>query len=253
MSAGLGASRIDTTPKSPRLETLVTEFAIELTMVDGEQVDDQLGVALERLADKTEADAVTLLRLNRTAGGEPADARVYKAWSRSRESTGLTEDTVALLPFTLGKLQRGEAVSIDSLGATPDAQASERAIYEQLGISALYGVPLRIGSELLGALLLGWRSERRAWVTQLAPGLRGVAAVLASALARRRSEHEMAAARSASAIATLAEVDRAHILEVLRATNWVVAGPRGAAARLGMKRSTLNFRMQKLGIARERR
>jgi transcriptional regulator with GAF, ATPase, and Fis domain len=48
----------------------------------------------------------------------------------------------------------------------------------------------------------------------------------------------------------LAEVDRAHILTVLERTNWVVAGPDGAAARLGLKRTTLNFRMKKLGIKR---
>lgn len=46
----------------------------------------------------------------------------------------------------------------------------------------------------------------------------------------------------------LAAVNRAHILGVLEATGWVVAGPHGAAARLGVKRSTLNYRMQKLGI-----
>jgi DNA-binding NtrC family response regulator len=45
-------------------------------------------------------------------------------------------------------------------------------------------------------------------------------------------------------------VSRAHILHVLHETNWVVAGPHGAAARLEMKRSTLNFRMKKLGIVR---
>jgi formate hydrogenlyase transcriptional activator len=48
----------------------------------------------------------------------------------------------------------------------------------------------------------------------------------------------------------LADVNRAHILSVLRSTNGVVAGPNGAAARLGMKRSTLAFRMRKLGIVR---
>jgi transcriptional regulator with GAF, ATPase, and Fis domain len=50
----------------------------------------------------------------------------------------------------------------------------------------------------------------------------------------------------------LAAVSRAHILRVLRDTNWVIAGPNGAAARLEMKRSTLNFRMRKLGIVRPR-
>ena len=41
---------------------------------------------------------------------------------------------------------------------------------------------------------------------------------------------------------------REHILEVLRETNGVVAGPRGAALRLGLKRTTLLSRMKKLGI-----
>ncbi|AKU98705.1 Response regulator of zinc sigma-54-dependent two-component system [Labilithrix luteola] len=48
----------------------------------------------------------------------------------------------------------------------------------------------------------------------------------------------------------LADVSRAHILRVLDETNWVIAGPNGAAARLAMNRSTLNFRMKKLGIVR---
>jgi transcriptional regulator with GAF, ATPase, and Fis domain len=50
--------------------------------------------------------------------------------------------------------------------------------------------------------------------------------------------------------AGLAAVNRAHILKVLEATHWVIAGPNGAAARLGLPRSTLTFRMKKLGIRR---
>jgi formate hydrogenlyase transcriptional activator len=49
---------------------------------------------------------------------------------------------------------------------------------------------------------------------------------------------------------TLKDAERDHILKTLKQTRWVVAGPNGAAARLGMKRSTLYFRMQKLGISR---
>jgi len=51
---------------------------------------------------------------------------------------------------------------------------------------------------------------------------------------------------------TLAEAERKHVLGVLEETNWVLAGPHGAAARLGMKRSTLQYRMGKLGIFRSR-
>jgi formate hydrogenlyase transcriptional activator len=48
----------------------------------------------------------------------------------------------------------------------------------------------------------------------------------------------------------LEETERQQILNALKECNWVVAGPNGAAAHLAMKRSTLQLRMQKLGIAR---
>lgn len=55
---------------------------------------------------------------------------------------------------------------------------------------------------------------------------------------------------SADSTKTLEEVEREHILRVLQATSWVVGGPSGAAVRLGTKRTTLQARMGKLGIAR---
>jgi formate hydrogenlyase transcriptional activator len=58
-----------------------------------------------------------------------------------------------------------------------------------------------------------------------------------------------AAAETMGAI-TLEDAERDHILKTLEQTRWVVSGPNGAAARLGIKRSTLYFRMQKLGISR---
>jgi formate hydrogenlyase transcriptional activator len=47
---------------------------------------------------------------------------------------------------------------------------------------------------------------------------------------------------------TLKDAERDHILEVLRQVDWVVGGRRGAAVRLGLPRTTLLHRMQKLGI-----
>ncbi|MBX7220841.1 MAG: sigma 54-interacting transcriptional regulator [Blastocatellia bacterium] len=54
----------------------------------------------------------------------------------------------------------------------------------------------------------------------------------------------------ATPVSTLEATEREHILRVLRQTNWVVGGPTGAAARLGMKRTTLQSKMQKLGISK---
>jgi formate hydrogenlyase transcriptional activator len=54
----------------------------------------------------------------------------------------------------------------------------------------------------------------------------------------------------AGAPVTLADAEREHIVGVLGETGWVVGGPKGAAARLGMKRSTLQKKMKKLDISR---
>jgi PAS domain S-box-containing protein len=49
---------------------------------------------------------------------------------------------------------------------------------------------------------------------------------------------------------TLQDAEREHIRQALLACRWVIAGPSGAAAKLGMKRTSLQYKMQKLGIAR---
>jgi formate hydrogenlyase transcriptional activator len=52
-------------------------------------------------------------------------------------------------------------------------------------------------------------------------------------------------------IKTLADAERAHIIATLRETNWIIGGPRGAAAQLGLPRTTLIAKMQRLGISNE--
>jgi len=48
----------------------------------------------------------------------------------------------------------------------------------------------------------------------------------------------------------LDSIQREHIVAILRETNWVIEGSRGAASRLGLKPGTLRHRMKKLGITR---
>jgi formate hydrogenlyase transcriptional activator len=60
--------------------------------------------------------------------------------------------------------------------------------------------------------------------------------------------HAVPAASHQDLRSALEESERQQIMAALEKSNWVVAGPEGAAARLGLKRSTLQSRMQKLGI-----
>jgi len=52
------------------------------------------------------------------------------------------------------------------------------------------------------------------------------------------------------AATTLKQAESSHILKILRETRWVVGGPKGAAARLGLKRTTLMGKMRRLGLSR---
>jgi len=79
-------------------------------------------------------------------------------------------------------------------------------------------------------------SFERSVVLTRGTGLRAPVAVLASQKLPDTSTH------------TLAEAERAHIIATLRETNSVVGGRNGAAARLGLNRTTLIAKMRKLGI-----
>jgi len=77
---------------------------------------------------------------------------------------------------------------------------------------------------------------------------RAVIMTTGSALRPRLAELRM---QTVSAeVRTMADAERAHIVATLRETNWVVGGPGGAAARLGLPRTSLIARMQRLGLAK---
>jgi formate hydrogenlyase transcriptional activator len=64
------------------------------------------------------------------------------------------------------------------------------------------------------------------------------------------AELKAAAREGAQPVTTLEAAEREHVLRALQAANWVIGGPSGAAAHLGMKRTTLQSKIQKLGISR---
>jgi transcriptional regulator with GAF, ATPase, and Fis domain len=78
-------------------------------------------------------------------------------------------------------------------------------------------------------------------------------AVSFEALSRTEAAEASRAIEARPREATLEELERSHILQVLQQTRWRVEGPKGAAAVLGLNPSTLRSRMHKLGIRRVER
>jgi formate hydrogenlyase transcriptional activator len=97
------------------------------------------------------------------------------------------------------------------------------------------------------AVILSPGKELRVPVSEL----KAAAAVNADAFAEAPfGETPQPFAAPNAPVTTLEEAERQHILRALRQTEWRIAGPRGAAAVLGMKRTTLQARMRKLNIRR---
>ncbi len=86
----------------------------------------------------------------------------------------------------------------------------------------------------------------------LSPGTVLRAAINGLKTVERKYEAAPAPAPVSAVDRTLADAERDHILEVLRHSGGVIAGNNGAAVRLGMKRTTLIYRMRKLGIEQKR-
>jgi formate hydrogenlyase transcriptional activator len=83
------------------------------------------------------------------------------------------------------------------------------------------------------------------------PSLRVPVDELGAIFEQQRSGANLGAAASISSQGTLEELERQYIVQVLRQSGGVVSGSHGAAARLGMKRTTLQSKMQRLAIRRE--
>jgi formate hydrogenlyase transcriptional activator len=79
---------------------------------------------------------------------------------------------------------------------------------------------------------------------------RSIILSLGTALCPPLQELKASAKNAAGKVRTLAEAEREVIHEALRSTDWVIGGENGAAVRLGVKRTTLLYKMRRLGIFR---
>jgi formate hydrogenlyase transcriptional activator len=101
------------------------------------------------------------------------------------------------------------------------------------------------------AVLLSPGKELRVLVSELKSNdLANLAGTSAAGTDSSSSTSLASSSSSTSSISTLEDAERQHILRALRQTEWRIAGPKGAAAILAMKRTTLQARMRKLGIRR---
>jgi formate hydrogenlyase transcriptional activator len=190
--------------------------------------------------------------------------------ARVVETTGMRFKTLPEYPVDGD--HSGWVIETQEPVIVPDTAAEIRwpgamAELREHGIVSLCCLPLTTAHRRIGALGFGSRAPityTTSEVDFLSEVAKLVAVAVDSALAfreiaelkdklaeeRRELERRELRASHELGASTLQDVEREHILRVLKETNWILGGPRGAAARLGMKRTTLQSLMRRLGIAR---
>ena len=133
-----------------------------------------------------------------------------------------SEDIPALVEHFVSKFSREMNKRIDSIPAE---------VMEVLKLHDWPGNIRELENFIRRAVIMSWGASLRPPLTEL---------------------ESLPQAEASTSNRTLAEAQREHILEVLRETKWVLGGRQGAAARIGVPRTSLVYRMQKLGIAGEK-
>src|SRR5207244_2347987 len=225
--------------------------------------------ALKRVLHQVETVAPTdsaVLRLGETGTGKELIARAIHDLSQRRERTFVKLNCAAIPTGLLESELFGH-----ERGAFTGAIAQRLGRFELADRGTLFldevgDIPLELQPKLLRVLQeqeferLGSTRTQRVDVRVVAATNRNLEALVAGeraviltsgpALRVPMSEFRGRAVAPSGGAATLEATEREAILRALHESNWVLGGPHGAATRLGLKRTTLQSRIQKLGIDR---
>jgi len=123
------------------------------------------------------------------SNGEAIDA--ISVW----RAPGVTDPRSVLqlsaFPWSVGQLRQGKLVRFSRLDGLPSNAAVDRATYARLSIGSAIGVPLAVGSTVMGMLVLSVQDREQAWADDVVQRLEFIAGIFASALLRRRSAVEL--------------------------------------------------------------
>ena len=234
-------------------ERYIISLSSRLTSLPATGVDEALEGVLRDVGEALGTDRSTLLE----AAPGAADLLATHAWARPGFPPARTGRRLAgELPWYVAALLRGETLALAHLPDDLPADASaERAFAREAAIRSSVTVPVVIDGQFACALATHAFRHHCVWSDRLIDRFRLVAQVVAHALLRRNAVRQRTGpvARSAPALGSLAQVERAHILAALEAHGWIINGRGHTADILGLHPNTLRSRMKKLRIRRPAR
>jgi len=181
-------------------EQMLAELAASLVSLPGDgdahdqDVDNAIASGLRRIAEFLQVERAVLWDLQPHTASPVAS----HAWSRTAAGRPAIAPGPALT--VLGqRLRTGAVLRIGKGSKIAEAEASERAALDSLGLGSLIALPLKVAGRVVAAVSLDDPDAHREWPDALLPRLRVLGEVFATALARQKAEQRAREARADAA------------------------------------------------------
>ncbi len=169
------------------MEELVITISNRFLNTPSEALDEEINRALEAVRSFVAADRSYLCLLSDSfaitalyeslSGGIPSRNQRFKSF------------TLQSLPWLLGELKRGEAISLCDIADIPAEANAEKAYWQNISpVQALLVIPVILGQTLRGFLALNSDREKKRWALEDVKLLRTVGEIFGGCLERRQSE-----------------------------------------------------------------
>jgi FixJ family two-component response regulator/signal transduction histidine kinase len=224
---------------------MLAELSARFLILPPQEVDGAITDALHEIVKMLGVDRAQLMRF--VSGG---DVRVTHSWAVAGVPPVSPKSIADRFPWLLARVRAGEVVVIPSVADLPPEAGIDQASFRAPGTKANLTVPMSVAGQIEGALTFGCLRYEREWPEPLVERVRVLAAILANALAHKRTQEELDAAirfeRKASEIlSALLGAPRAQQDRLLE------AGLRDVARALGADRATLWQRVEAEGLFRK--
>ena len=176
-----------------KFELFLAEISAEFINLPSELIEGKIADGLRHVVEFMGADRSTLLEVS-------PDMSAFSVLSSSALPgiEPLPRGKISFsFPWGLEKIKRGEIVYSSSLDELPAEAETDRASLTRLKQKSNLSVPITIAGSIRYVLAVGTTRSERSWPTELIPRVRLLGEIFANALARKRSEENLATSRQA--------------------------------------------------------
>jgi formate hydrogenlyase transcriptional activator len=174
-----------------QFERLLTETSARFINLPAEQVESEIQDALRRICESLQFDRSTMWQIYEPARSDAPLTHLFQAQDQETPPIPERLSTKDSFPWTMGKVLKGEIVTISKLADLPPEADRDRKLYLFYKTKSTVIIPLTAGGVIMGHMAFATLRQERNWPEALVKRLQIVAQVFANALARKRADQAL--------------------------------------------------------------